>query len=669
MENAMRKLVLALAIGLLTAGSATVVAPQKAVAAPNATKVVIVVGATQGSTASYRQQADQAAAVFAQYTDNITKVYSPNATWAAVQAAARGANVLVYLGHGSGFPNPYVGYLQPNGDNGMGLNASAAGSDNNTAYYGENYMASLGLAANAVVILNHLCYASGDSEWGSSSGRPTLDVAKTRVDGYASGFIRGGAKAVIADGVNGIGSYIDGLFTAHTTVDALWKSRSVGYHNNLISYPSSRNPGYTSQMDPDIQHPAANGDYYYRSMVSIPTLMTDDVISGQIPQFVSAAGTYHPIENARVIDTRGNGIGPTGKLNNGSRYTFTLADDVNVPKGAIAVTANLTITNQTSPGWLYIGPTIWGTPQSSTINFPVRDNRANGVTVALSTQGTIDAWYYGYPGNASLDVIIDVTGYYLAGTGGDGYMQYGPKRFVDTRINLGLAGRLQSGHAQKVTISGVQGLPPSGITAVVGNVTAVYPSVYGYVYVGPTAADAPTNSTVNFQAGDIRANNFVVKVAPDGTIGVVFIGSGNTGTADLVMDISGYYMSGTGAQFHTLDPTRILDSRVPTGFGGPVPPNSPRTLNVWGVGKVPGGALGITANLTVTAQTRAGFVSVGPTISAASPFSNLNYPYGDDRANGICVPLDGSGNIQLVVGPPTGGGPAHLIVDVNGYFL
>jgi hypothetical protein len=657
-ENAMRKFVVVLAIGLLVASSATVVAPARAVAASSTTKVVLVVGATENVTGSYRANADAAAAVFAKYTTNITKVYSPNATWGAVQAAARGANILVYMGHGSGFPNPYVGYLQPNGDNGMGLNAAAAGTDYNLSYYGENYMATLGLAPNAVVILNHLCYASGNSE--PTRPMPTLADAKTRVDGYAAGFLRGGAKAVIADGLNALDGYIDGLFTGHTTIDALWKSPAAGYHNNLISYSSSRSSGFTSQMDPDTN--------YYRSMVSMPSLKTDDVISGQIPQFSSQSGTFHPIEPVRMVDTRGNGVGPTGKLSNGSRYTFALGNDVSVPKNAIAVTANLTVTNQTSPGWVYIGPAIWGTPQSSTINFPVKDNRANGVTVPLSPEGTVDAWYYGYPGNATIDLIIDVTGYYTAGSDGDGYYQFGPKRFVDTRIGLGLSGRMASGVAQKVNIAGVQGLPASGVTAVVGNITAVYPSIYGYVYVGPTATGAPTRSTSNFQTGDIRANNFVIKVAPDGTIGVVFVGSGNTGTADLVIDISGYYMSGGGAQFHTLDPARILDTRTPIGFGGPVPANSPRTLNVWGVGRVPGNAVGITANLTVTAQQKAGFLSVGPVITAASPFSNLNFPYGDNRANGICVPLDASGKIQVVVGP-AGGGSSHIVMDVNGYFL
>src|ERR1035437_3389217 len=121
----MRKLALALAIGLLTSTGALVISVQTVVAASPQAKVVIVVGATGSVTPSYRSDADNAAATFAKYTSNIVKIYSPNATWAAVAQAAQGASVLVYMGHGSGYPNPYLSYLQQTKDNGMGLNSSA----------------------------------------------------------------------------------------------------------------------------------------------------------------------------------------------------------------------------------------------------------------------------------------------------------------------------------------------------------------------------------------------------------------------------------------------------------------------------------------------------------------------------------------------------------------
>jgi len=147
----MRKFVVALAIGLLaSAGGLGSLAPQAAAGSPQP-KVVIVVGAVEGTTSSYRADADAAATEFLKFTSNVVKVYSPNATWAAVQAAVDGASVLVYLGHGNGYPNPYNKVLYTDRDNGMGLNSAAGQGDSDNKYYGEAYMSQLHLAANADV--------------------------------------------------------------------------------------------------------------------------------------------------------------------------------------------------------------------------------------------------------------------------------------------------------------------------------------------------------------------------------------------------------------------------------------------------------------------------------------------------------------------------------------
>jgi hypothetical protein len=82
-----------------------------------------------------------------------------------------------------------------------------------------------------------------------------------------------------------------------------------------------------------------------------------------------------------------------------------------VPTGATAATGNLTVTGQTSLGYLYIGPVAMNNPTSSTLNFPLGDDRANGVTVALGGGGTLSVTYAAVPG-ATAQVIFDVTGYF-----------------------------------------------------------------------------------------------------------------------------------------------------------------------------------------------------------------------------------------------------------------
>src|SRR3954449_12476401 len=159
---ALLTLLLANAPGLVAPALAAPVAPAAqsgpADAAPTPPKVVIVVGATEDVTPSYRADADAIAAEAIKYTPNVIKLYSPNATWAQVKAAAQGASIFVYLGHGYGFPSPYRPVLSPSVQDGMGLNEIGGIDDNDKKYYGETSIANeIRLAKNAVVLLNHLC--------------------------------------------------------------------------------------------------------------------------------------------------------------------------------------------------------------------------------------------------------------------------------------------------------------------------------------------------------------------------------------------------------------------------------------------------------------------------------------------------------------------------------
>jgi serine protease inhibitor ecotin len=656
----MRKLAFALAIGLLASAGWLGTAVQRVDAAASGAKVVIVVGAVEGMTTSYRTDGDAAAATFTKYTSNIVKVYSPNATWAAVQAAAAGASVLVYLGHGSGYPNPYIGYLQPNGDNGMGLNATAGNGDSNLKYYGENYMATLSLAPNAVVFLNHLCYAAGNSEPGR--GTPTLAVAQTRVDGYASGFLRGNARAVIAEGIGSISPYIDALFSTHQTIDQMWKTYP-GFHNHVTSWASTRNAGYTSQIDPDLDHPQGDGDVYYRSMVSLPGVSTDNV--GVVPAYTGP--TYHALTPARVLDSRDGTGGVWTPFSSHVARTFGVAGHGGVPSNATAVTGNLTVTQQTSLGYLYIGPNAMNNPTSSTLNFPLGDDRANAVTVALGAGGTLSVTYAAVPG-ATAQVIFDVTGYFTPDTSGAKYVPLTPARILDSRDGTGGVWTPFSSHvARTFGVTGHGGVP-SNATAVTGNLTVTGQTAPGFLYIGPNAANNPTSSTLNFPLGDDRANAVTVALG-GGTLSATYAASTLGPTAQVIFDVTGYFVpDSTGATYHALTPARVLDSRDGTGgVWTPFSSHVARTFGVSGHGGVPANATAVTGNLTVTQQTSLGYLYIGPNAMNNPTSSTLNFPTGDDRANAVAVAL-GAGGTLSVTYAAVPGATAQVIFDVTGYF-
>jgi hypothetical protein len=172
-------------------------------------KVVIVVGPVESNTAKYISHAREYAALARSFGASVTEVYSPNATFTQVKNAARGANIFIYLGHGNGYPSPY-GAFSTLRKNGMGLNSSAGHGNSNVKYWGQYYMRTgLALAPNSVVLLNHLCYASGNSEPGRAD--PTKSVAMQRADGYGTGFLRTGAKAMFVNGSGSLSSIITDL--------------------------------------------------------------------------------------------------------------------------------------------------------------------------------------------------------------------------------------------------------------------------------------------------------------------------------------------------------------------------------------------------------------------------------------------------------------------------
>jgi len=660
----MRKFVVALAIGLLaSAGGLGSLAPQAAAGSPQP-KVVIVVGAVEGTTSSYRADADAAATEFLKFTSNVVKVYSPNATWAAVQAAADGASVLVYLGHGNGYPNPYNKVLYTDRDNGMGLNSAAGQGDSDNKYYGEAYMSQLHLAANAVVILNHLCYASGDSEWGT--GRPSLATVKMRVDGYAAGFLQAGARAVIADGASGISPYIDGIFTPHLTIDQVWRN-DPGAHGNYDTWTDSRNSSYESQIDPDLSHPQSDGDYYYRSMVGDPKLSTDSIGIG----VTYAPTTYHAVTPTRLLDSReGNGF--SGKLVANTPRSFQVTGrDLDgggtVPAGATAVTGNLTVTDESSSWAVYLGPDPIAYPASSTINFNKGDIIANGVTVALSTAGSVSATYMAKSGNTT-NLVFDLTGYFTPDTSsGATYHPIAPARIVDSRKGQGLSHKLTANHAGTFAVWN-QGSVPNTAVAVTGNLTVVNSTNSWAVYLGPNPVDNPSSSTVNFRSRQVVANNLTVALSDTGTLSATYMSSGGN-TTDLVFDVTGFYTNDlSGDEYVPLRPVRMLDSRWANGIVGKIYASSPRTLQVAGRGGVAADAKGMSANVTIVNQTSSWAIYVGPTPVAKPTTSNLNFVKGDVKANGVTVAL-GSVGVVYVTYMSSGKNKTDLVIDVTGYFV
>jgi hypothetical protein len=176
---------LTLALALALCWSALAVAPVAAVGP----KVVIIVGPTGSLTDTYRSHANQVANTATAAGAEVVKVYSPNATWANVRTAVAGAKVIVYFGHGNGFPSPYSSTENPDRVNGWGLNRTTTNGD------GDNWSSTM-VYCGEKALLGTLTSSDGAAQWsycGGSSGTDGIAPAPNFVMVYSSACYAPGA--------------------------------------------------------------------------------------------------------------------------------------------------------------------------------------------------------------------------------------------------------------------------------------------------------------------------------------------------------------------------------------------------------------------------------------------------------------------------------------------
>jgi hypothetical protein len=322
--------------------------------------------------------------------------------------------------------------------------------------------------------------------------------------------------------------------------------------------------------------------------------------------------------------------------------------------------------------------TISGTNFATSATVTIGGTAAAGVTVVSATQ--ITATTPAHAAGAG-DVVVrnpDTQSGTCAGcftytapppTGGP-YTPLPPARILDTRPGSGqpYAGQtLGPGSTLAVQVRGVGGVPATGVTAVVLNVTVTEPNAASFLTVFPTGVSRPLASNLNWVPGQTVPNLVEVALGADGTVS--FFNSG--GSVDVIADVQGYVsgaVAGTAGLFNPLVPARILDTRPGSGqphAGQTMTIGSSLDLQVTGVGGVPGAAVAaVVLNVTVTAPTDAGFLTVFPTGVARPLASNLNFVPGQTVPNLVIAAVGTAGTVQIF----NSAGNVDVIADVVGWF-
>ena len=260
-------------------------------------------------------------------------------------------------------------------------------------------------------------------------------------------------------------------------------------------------------------------------------------------------------------------------------------------------------------------------------------------------------------------------------TGASGAMvPISPARVCDTRAgnpsNLsGTAAQcdghtLASGAPLTVQVTGLDGIPATGVTGVALNVTVTNPVGSGYLTVYPAGQTPPTSSNLNFVGGQTVANLVEVGTSQQGQVAVVT----NASQADVIIDVEGYFTTTSGSGLYNgLVPARVCDTRSnqPANqcTGKTLGPKGTLAVNVAGLGGVPSGAEAAVVNVTVTGTSAAGYLTVYPSGTVPTA-SNLNWSQGSTVANLVVATLNSAGGFTVY----NDAGTTQVVVDVLGYY-
>jgi hypothetical protein len=231
------------------------------------------------------------------------------------------------------------------------------------------------------------------------------------------------------------------------------------------------------------------------------------------------------VNPTRILDTRA-GIGaPAAPVGPGGSLDVQVTGQGGVPTdGVAAVVLNVTVAAPTAPGYVTAWPTGEPRPNASNLNFTAGQTIPNLVIVKVGAGGKVSL----FNADGQTHLIADVSGYYDTTSQ---LIPTNPTRLLDTRDG----GPGKSGSTD-VQVTGVAGVPPSGASAVVANVTVVDPTSSGFLTVWPAGEGRPNASNLNFASHETRPNLVIAKLGAGGKISFYI----SNGRAHVLIDVLGY---------------------------------------------------------------------------------------------------------------------------------
>ncbi|MEZ5216923.1 MAG: hypothetical protein R2705_14720 [Ilumatobacteraceae bacterium] len=321
--------------------------------------------------------------------------------------------------------------------------------------------------------------------------------------------------------------------------------------------------------------------------------------------------------------------------------------------GVAAVALNVTATGATEQTFATAWPAGVSMPGTSNLNIEPNTDTPNQVIVALGEDGKVSL----YNDRGSVHFVVDVAGYFLAGSP---MQSVTPTRLLDTRNGIGSSMKLGPDSKLTLPVTGMAGIPSTGVDSVVVNITGTRATESTYLTAWPTGSARPETSTLNLMPGVDRPNSAIVKVGDNGSIDLYNF----AGDTDVIVDVFGYLP--TGSSYTGIVPDRVLDTRNAIGVNpaAKVGAGQMISVDVTDATGVPAtGVDSVVVTLTATNATQPSWATAWPSGQSRPLASSLNYEPGVDVANTVLVKVGADGKIELY----NDRGDVDLLVDVLGY--
>ena len=285
------------------------------------------------------------------------------------------------------------------------------------------------------------------------------------------------------------------------------------------------------------------------------------------------AGGYVPLTQTRILDTRDSGI----MIVSGRTFDLPLRGAAGVPASTAvsAVAMNVSTFDQQGGGYVTVWPRGATRPGTSSLNYgPSRMD----TQMVIASVGA-DGWVSVYNGGASINMVFDVVGYYIAGAGAR-FVPLTPTRVIDTRYDIPgwgigpLTQPLAPNTNTAVQLTGVGGVPTTSVNTVMINVIAGGTSSWGVMDFWASGDTQPTTLTHTYYPNQASTNLVLAKVGPDGKAMVTNL----YGSSMLVIDVIGYFT--TDVSYGT---NSTLTTPIAAGLDHSLAVRSPDgTVYAWG---------------------------------------------------------------------------------------